>query len=250
MTYDKEKMTITVGPDTDLNKDSFQHFEEVYRRLIADNPNCSPEIIEEYEKLKKANKAVKDFETLTAISDLARADIDANVEDGLFRVKKLALLSMQDNVSAATKNDWSVMSKYFNCSHKLTEANVASIRDALRQYHSRNKLGAKLLPLHLSSVFDNLYQPASKISKSISIKDKFALMLQKIQSLSRIAKGIIAFILVWTVYVSYRSYDDHQLLGYDLEQWRGNEFFANLLIIPLSIAALVFIVRWVFSDKK
>lgn len=38
MTYDKEKMTIKVGSDANFNKDPFQHFEEVYRRIIAHKP--------------------------------------------------------------------------------------------------------------------------------------------------------------------------------------------------------------------
>ena len=250
MTYDKKKGTITVGPDTDLTKDLFQHFEEINRRIIAENPNCSPEIIEDYEGLKQANKAVKDFESLKALSELAKANIGLLVEDGLFRVKQLALLSLQDNVSVATKRNWSVIAQSFHCNHELTEANASGIRDALRQYHSREKLGVQPLPAPLSSVFDSLYTSEPKVIRSTSFTGKLALVYQKVQSIPKLSKAGAACMLAWTIYVSYRSYGYHQLLGRDLEQWRGDDFFANLLIAPLSLAALVFVVRWVLGDKK
>lgn len=72
MAYDKETGTIKVtGDPKQFEIDSFKHFEEITRRL-AEDPNCPPEIIQQHEELKKANKAVEDFKTLKSISEQSR----------------------------------------------------------------------------------------------------------------------------------------------------------------------------------
>jgi hypothetical protein len=74
MAYDKKTGTITITSDDpkEFERDIFRHFEEVDRQLTQD-PNCPPEIVKSYEKLKKANKALDDYDKLKAISDQARA---------------------------------------------------------------------------------------------------------------------------------------------------------------------------------
>ena len=74
MAYDKKTGTITITSDDpkEFERDMFRHFEEVDRQLTQD-PNCPPEIVESYEKLKKANKALDYYDKLKALSDQARA---------------------------------------------------------------------------------------------------------------------------------------------------------------------------------
>ena len=74
MAYDKKTGTITItsGAPKEFERDMFRHFEEVERQLTQD-PNCPPEIVKSYEKLKKANKALDDYDKLKALSDQARA---------------------------------------------------------------------------------------------------------------------------------------------------------------------------------
>lgn len=74
MAYDKKTGTITISSDDpkELERDMFRHFEEVTRQLAQD-PNCPPEIAEEHEKLKKANKALDDYEKLKTLTEQARA---------------------------------------------------------------------------------------------------------------------------------------------------------------------------------
>lgn len=73
MAYDKKTGTITITSDDpkEFERDMFRHFEEVDRQLAQD-PNCPPEIVESYEKLKKANKALDDYDKLKAITEQAR----------------------------------------------------------------------------------------------------------------------------------------------------------------------------------
>ncbi len=73
MAYDKKTGTITITSDDpkEFERDMFRHFEEVDRQLTQD-PNCPPEIVESYEKLKKANKALDDYDKLKAITEQAK----------------------------------------------------------------------------------------------------------------------------------------------------------------------------------
>jgi hypothetical protein len=73
MPYDKKTGTITItsGDPKEFERDMFRHFEEIDRQLAQD-PNCPPEIIESYEKLKKANKALDNYDKLKATTERAR----------------------------------------------------------------------------------------------------------------------------------------------------------------------------------
>jgi len=73
MAYDKKSGTITVtGDHQEFERDIFKHFEEVHRQILQ-QPNCPPEIKNEYEKLKKINQALEFGEKLESISEQARA---------------------------------------------------------------------------------------------------------------------------------------------------------------------------------
>jgi hypothetical protein len=73
MAYDKKTGTITIASDDpkEFERDMFRNFEEIDQQLTLD-PNQPPEIIELYEKLKKANKALDDYDKLKAITEQAR----------------------------------------------------------------------------------------------------------------------------------------------------------------------------------
>ena len=81
MAYDRKTGTITIASDDpkEFERDMFRHFEEIDRQLTQD-PNCPPEIVESYAKLKKANKALDDYDKLKAITEQAR--LLKSIQDG------------------------------------------------------------------------------------------------------------------------------------------------------------------------
>ena len=74
MAYDKKTGTVTISSNDpkELERDFFRHMEEVTRQLAQD-PNCPPETVAEYEQIKKANKAFDNYDKLKALTDQAQA---------------------------------------------------------------------------------------------------------------------------------------------------------------------------------
>ena len=73
---------------------------------------------------------------------------------------------------------------------------------------------------------------------------------QKINSISKNSRIIIASSLVWFVWVLFRTTDDWEMLGMYLDDWDGDMFFANVFlpIIILTIALKTY--KWIADAKK
>ena len=232
-------------------KSLFQHFEDMDRKIIADNPNVSPEIIERHAKLKKANEAAAGYEKLSSLGELARSDALAFVSDGLYRIKHLAYLSWQPNTSSSKKRDWEIISNHFHCNQKLDESVEDHIRTTLEDYYNREKLRTKALPEELQGVYDRLFQPEKEKQPEKAATEN---ILQKVNrvlgSLPRTYKAGIVFTLTWTAYVVYRTTGYHELLGESLGQWNESDFLTNWIVVPAVVGVLVIGAKWVLSGRK
>ena len=162
MAYNKETHTISIdGDPKQFERDMFRHFEEVTRQL-AQQPNCPSEIAEQHEELKKANKALDDYDKLKIISAQAKA---------------------------------------------------------LR------KAQARPIP----------------ISKRI---------IERLQVLSKPTKVGLVFVVLWTIFVVYRTSASHYLFGSYLSRWDDGDFLVNWLAFPVVVAALFYGVRWALTDRR
>lgn len=250
MAYDKKTSTITVGEGSNFTKDSFLHFEAILEKL-AKEPNCPQSVKDEYEQLRKANQATRIHETLTAIGDLSRADTDAFVADGLYRVKQIALTVKVKQATQDQHSIWSSISKYCHCGIEgnLTEAMEQEIKLALRQYYNRRKLGVEPLPDELLMAFDKLF--LASVSTIQTTKTTIS-PLDRLHNLSRWKKAGLVSFAIWSIYVWFRTSDYHHFFGHSFERWYSDEFLVNWLAPPIIGLVITLLVKWVLikPNKK
>ena len=63
--------------------------------------------------------------------------------------------------------------------------------------------------------------------------------------LARLGTVLLVF---WAAFVVYRSADDHELFGLELDRWDDDAFLVNLLALPAAIAAFAFSIRWALES--
>lgn len=79
--------------------------------------------------------------------------------------------------------------------------------------------------------------------KKIGFKDR-------LHNLSKPVKASIVFMVVWTLFVIYRTADYHEVLGIDLDRWDDDNFLTNWLGVPVVVYAIYWAIRWVVKDKQ
>jgi hypothetical protein len=93
--------------------------------------------------------------------------------------------------------------------------------------------------------------PQAEQSKKLNhlpiVKDRS--LTEKFQNLSKPVKGGIAFIVFWTVFVSFRSSGNHYIFGQYLESWGEDEFVINWLGLPILLGAICLAYKWIMKDK-
>lgn len=111
------------------------------------------------------------------------------------------------------------------------------------------------------------YEQLKKANRAMEFADKLSVLCDVSQQLhkheSRQKKGVISSLktkltetskktrivltslIAWTAYVSFRTSNDHQFLGLDLEVWSSDYFFLNWLGIPVLLYAASQANRWI-----
>lgn len=99
-----------------------------------------------------------------------------------------------------------------------------------------------LLFVSLKNVFNGTWWPDNDA--------KSANFIDKLHGLSKSAKACIVGMVLWTVFVIYRTADSHELLGMSLYRWDNEAFFMNWLGIPAIVLCIWYATQWVIKERK
>lgn len=55
--------------------------------------------------------------------------------------------------------------------------------------------------------------------------------------------------IVWVAWVSFRTFDSFELIGFDLNQWNDDYFFLNLFIIPILMIVFLWCYTWISKSS-
>lgn len=72
----------------------------------------------------------------------------------------------------------------------------------------------------------------------------------RLHNLPKSVKAGVVGMVIWTVFVIYRTADSHELLGMDLDRWDNDSFLMNWLGVPVIVLALAYAARWVMKERK
>lgn len=79
-------------------------------------------------------------------------------------------------------------------------------------------------------------------SSKPSIKDR-------LKHPNQLVKACVVGMVLWTVFVFYRTSDYHELLGVYLKRWDEDSFFMNWLGVPVVVLALVYAFKWIVGER-
>ena len=100
---------------------------------------------------------------------------------------------------------------------------------------------------HFAHVEQQIAKDFPQPKKSAPKSDGF---VDKLHNLSKPVKAFIVFMVVWTIFVIYRTVGYHEIIGIHLPRWDDDSFFMNWLGLPIFIGAIYFAVNWVMKDKQ
>lgn len=209
---------------------------------------------------------------------------DFLVDSGVFWIHTLKKLSKGANASQGLQNDWKTIESWLGCEgRELTEADEQKIGKAWRAYlaiglapsfalqpafdfisnkykESAETRPGDVAPVGVMDVFDRLHASEDEISAKrahdIEVeKKKFrevltsgvkhSILKNKLASLSRTTRILVVLSLAWSVWVIFRTSGYYELFGHELERWKDDMFFANLLLPPIFVGLIWAAYKWV-----
>lgn len=215
---------------------------------------------------------------------------DFLVDSGVFFIHILKKTSLSGDSPSELNSDWKVIENWLdlNSSNITPEAEAKigkawkaylaiglapsfKLQEAFNHYSEQYKKSDYSFkndkpPTEVMDVFDRLLATDQEISskrehdwaeekKKIEavfkqLPKKKLTLKQRIHSLSKNSRIIVASSVAWFVLVSFRTIDDWEILGVYLDDWDEDMFFANLFLpIIISIMALK-TYKWVVGAKK
>lgn len=101
-----------------------------------------------------------------------------------------------------------------------------------------------------SDLFAHFTHVEREVTKELEARKKANSLSGMLHNLSKQTKGAIVFMVVWTLFVIYRTSGYHEVLGFDLNRWDEYHFFTNWLGFPIAVGAIYLAIRWVMKDKQ